>query len=117
MLKTWNGGKPTPEFNNAAQVVNHTFFWESMSPNGGGKPKGSVAAAIDAELGGYDKFVEAFKAAGARVWARFGGGGGGCRGGGRTIRGKEGGRPPHAHRALPLATLQAPPSLAAAGPG
>ena len=77
MLKTWNGGKPTPEFNNAAQVVNHTFFWESMSPNGGGKPKGSVAAAIDAELGGYDKFVEAFKAAGARVWARFGGGGGG----------------------------------------
>jgi Fe-Mn family superoxide dismutase len=38
MLKTWNGGKPGPEFNNAAQVVNHTFFWESMSPNGGGEP-------------------------------------------------------------------------------
>lgn len=37
MLKTFNGGKPTPEFNNAAQVVNHTFFWESMSPNGGGE--------------------------------------------------------------------------------
>jgi len=65
MLKTCNGGKPTPEFNNAAQVVNHTFFWESMSPNGGGKPTGKVAAAIEADLGGYDKFVEAFKAAGA----------------------------------------------------
>jgi Fe-Mn family superoxide dismutase len=37
MLKTWNGGSPGPEFNNAAQVVNHTFFWESMSPNGGGE--------------------------------------------------------------------------------
>ncbi|KAL4421987.1 hypothetical protein ABPG77_011010 [Micractinium sp. CCAP 211/92] len=65
MLKTWNGGKPTPEFNNAAQVVNHTFFWESMSPNGGGKPTGKVAEAIERDLGGFDKFVEAFKAAGA----------------------------------------------------
>lgn len=37
MLKTWNGGQPGPEFNNAAQVVNHTFFWESMSPSGGGE--------------------------------------------------------------------------------
>lgn len=65
MLKTWNGGKPGPEFNNAAQVVNHTFFWESMSPSGGGKPKGAVAAAIESDLGGYDKFVADFKAAGA----------------------------------------------------
>ncbi|PRW58106.1 superoxide dismutase [Fe] [Chlorella sorokiniana] len=65
MLKTWNGGSPGPEFNNAAQVVNHTFFWESMSPNGGGKPSGKVAEAIERDLGGYDKFVEAFKAAGA----------------------------------------------------
>ncbi|KAL4457999.1 hypothetical protein ABPG75_012864 [Micractinium tetrahymenae] len=65
MLKSWNGGQPTPEFNNAAQVVNHTFFWESMSPSGGGKPSGKVAEAIDKDLGGYDKFVEAFKAAGA----------------------------------------------------
>jgi len=44
--------------------VNHTFFWESMSPNGGGKPSGKVAEAIEKDLGGYDKFVEAFKAAG-----------------------------------------------------
>ena len=41
MLKTWNNGKPTAEFNNAAQVVNHTFFWESMGPNKGGLPRGS----------------------------------------------------------------------------
>jgi superoxide dismutase, Fe-Mn family len=43
-------------FNNAAQVWNHTFYWNSMKPNGGGKPTGAVAAAIDKDLGGYDKF-------------------------------------------------------------
>ncbi|MFZ8281224.1 superoxide dismutase, partial [Staphylococcus aureus] len=47
-----------------AQVWNHTFFWNSMKPNGGGKPTGAIAAKIDADLGGYDKFVEAFKTAG-----------------------------------------------------
>jgi len=52
-------------FNNAAQVWNHTFFWNSMKPRGGGKPAGAIAAKIDADLGGYDKFVEAFKQAGA----------------------------------------------------
>ncbi len=50
-------------FNNAAQVWNHTFYWHSMAPNGGGKPTGAIAAKIDADLGGYDKFVEEFKAA------------------------------------------------------
>ena len=43
-------------FNNAAQVWNHTFYWNSMKPNGGGKPTGAIAAAIDKDLGGYDKF-------------------------------------------------------------
>ncbi len=52
-------------FNNAAQVWNHTFFWKSMKPNGGGAPTGELAAKIDADLGGLDKFKEAFKAAGA----------------------------------------------------
>jgi superoxide dismutase, Fe-Mn family len=52
-------------FNNAAQVWNHTFYWHSMKPNGGGKPTGKIAAMIDSDLGGYDKFVEAFKQAGA----------------------------------------------------
>ena len=50
-------------FNNAAQVWNHTFFWHSMSPNGGGAPTGAIAEKIEADFGGYDKFVEAFKAA------------------------------------------------------
>ena len=52
-------------FNNAAQVWNHTFFWHSLKPSGGGKPAGDLAKRIDADLGGYDKFVEHFKAAAA----------------------------------------------------
>jgi Fe-Mn family superoxide dismutase len=52
-------------FNNAAQVWNHTFFWNSMSPNGGGAPSGDLVAKIDAAFGGLDGFKEAFKNAGA----------------------------------------------------
>jgi Fe-Mn family superoxide dismutase len=51
-------------FNNAAQVWNHTFFWNSMKPNGGGTPTGKVADAINAAFGDYAKFKEAFKTAG-----------------------------------------------------
>lgn len=47
-------------FNNAAQVWNHTFFWESLTPNGGGKPVGKIAELIDRDLGGYDKFKADF---------------------------------------------------------
>ncbi|MBM3373082.1 MAG: superoxide dismutase [Fe] [Betaproteobacteria bacterium] len=47
-------------FNNAAQVWNHTFFWHSMKPNGGGKPSGALAAAIDRKWGSFDAFKEAF---------------------------------------------------------
>jgi superoxide dismutase, Fe-Mn family len=50
-------------FNNAAQVWNHTFFWKSMKPNGGGAPTGELAAKIDASFGSLDKFKEEFKAA------------------------------------------------------
>ena len=53
----------TGVFNNAAQVWNHTFFWNSMKPRGGGAPPGTLAAAIDRDCGGLDKFKEAFKAA------------------------------------------------------
>ncbi|GIK95891.1 MAG: superoxide dismutase [Alphaproteobacteria bacterium] len=49
-----------PLFNNAAQVWNHTFFWQCMAPTGGGKPKGAVAEAIEAGLGGYDGFRKSF---------------------------------------------------------
>lgn len=52
-------------FNNAAQVWNHTFFWESMKPGGGGAPTGPIADKINGDFGGYDKFVEAFKTAAA----------------------------------------------------
>ena len=51
-------------FNNAAQVWNHTFYWHSMKPNGGGKPTGKIAEKIESDLGGYDQFVKDFKAAG-----------------------------------------------------
>ena len=50
-------------FNNAAQVWNHTFFWNCMKPNGGGQPSGNVAAAIAQSFGSYEKFKEEFKAA------------------------------------------------------
>ena len=52
-------------FNNAAQVWNHTFYWHSMKPQGGGKPTGAIAAKIDEDFGSYEKFAEEFKAAGA----------------------------------------------------
>ena len=47
-------------FNNAAQVWNHTFFWSSMKPGGGGKASGALAAAIDKKWGSFDGFKEAF---------------------------------------------------------
>lgn len=52
-------------FNNAAQIWNHTFYWHSMKPNGGGSPTGAIADKINEDFGSYDKFVEEFKAAGA----------------------------------------------------
>ncbi|MDX1949514.1 MAG: superoxide dismutase [Rickettsiales bacterium] len=56
-------GKNAGVFNNAAQVWNHTFYWHSMKPNGGGKATGEVASKIEADFGSYEKFVEEFKAA------------------------------------------------------
>jgi Fe-Mn family superoxide dismutase len=47
-------------FNNAAQVWNHTFYWNSLSPNGGGAPTGALAEAIDQAFGSFDKFKEEF---------------------------------------------------------
>jgi len=58
-------------FNNAAQVWNHTFFWNCMRPGGGGRPKGDLAARIDSAFGGCEKFAEQFKAAAV---GRFGSG-------------------------------------------
>ncbi|NJD07275.1 MAG: superoxide dismutase [Fe] [Methylococcaceae bacterium] len=47
-------------FNNAAQVWNHTFYWSSLSPNGGGAPTGALAEAIEKSFGSFDKFKEEF---------------------------------------------------------
>lgn len=48
-------------FNNAAQVWNHSFYWQCMKPNGGGSPSGLVAEKIASDLGGYDDFIQKFK--------------------------------------------------------
>ncbi|MFY9479901.1 MAG: superoxide dismutase [Fe] [Pseudomonadota bacterium] len=47
-------------YNNAAQVWNHTFFWNSLKPNGGGEPTGALADAINAKFGSFAAFKEAF---------------------------------------------------------
>jgi superoxide dismutase, Fe-Mn family len=58
-------------FNNAAQVWNHSFYWNSLLPNGGGKPSGAIAKKIDAGFGSYEEFVKQFAEAGV---AQFGSG-------------------------------------------
>jgi Fe-Mn family superoxide dismutase len=52
-------------FNNAAQVWNHTFYWHCMKPNGGGRPTGELAEAIDRDFGSFEKFREEFANAAA----------------------------------------------------
>ncbi|GHF27886.1 superoxide dismutase [Kordiimonas sediminis] len=65
MVATAGDASKAGVFNNAAQVWNHTFYWNSMAPNGGGKPSGALAEKIDADFGSFDAFVDAFKTAGA----------------------------------------------------
>ncbi len=67
LIKTAEGGL----FNNAAQVWNHTFYWNCLSPNGGGAPSGDAAAAINQLSGSFDAFKEAF---GASAAGNFGSG-------------------------------------------
>lgn len=50
-------------FNNAGQVWNHNFFWNSLKPGGGGTPTGALADKINADFGSFDKFKEEFKTA------------------------------------------------------
>ncbi len=47
-------------FNNAAQIWNHTFYWNCLSPNGGGAPSGALASAIDSNFGSFDEFKAKF---------------------------------------------------------
>jgi Fe-Mn family superoxide dismutase len=56
LVKNSDGGV----FNNAAQIWNHTFYWNSLSPNGGGEAKGALAEAINAKWGSFEDFKAAF---------------------------------------------------------
>ncbi|MEX2367790.1 MAG: Fe-Mn family superoxide dismutase, partial [Pseudohongiellaceae bacterium] len=56
IIKNSEGGV----FNNAAQVWNHTFYWNCLSPNGGGEATGPVAEAINSAFGSFDEFKEQF---------------------------------------------------------
>src|SRR3989338_5758701 len=49
-----------PIFNNAAQIWNHTFYWHSLSPNGGGEPSGNLGAAIQKKFGSFENFKTEF---------------------------------------------------------
>ena len=60
-----------PVRNNGGGHANHSLFWEVMSPSGGGLPQGDVAKAIDADLGGFEAFKDAFTKA---ALSRFGSG-------------------------------------------
>ncbi len=62
--KTANDSSKAGIFNNAAQVWNHTFYWHSMKPGGGGEPRGKIGDKIRESFGSYDSFVADFKAAG-----------------------------------------------------
>ena len=56
IVKSSEGGM----FNNAAQIWNHTFYWNCLSPNGGGAASGAIAEAINASFGSFDAFKEEF---------------------------------------------------------
>lgn len=56
IIKTSDGGV----FNNAAQIWNHTFYWNSLNPNGGGAPTGKIADAINKDFGSFESFKEKF---------------------------------------------------------
>lgn len=64
VVGSWNNGSPTPAFNNAAQIWNHSFFWDSMKKGGGGAPTGKLAEAINKDFGSFDNFKNEFKQAG-----------------------------------------------------
>jgi Fe-Mn family superoxide dismutase len=65
ILKSAGDASKAGIFNNAAQIWNHTFFWHSMKPAGGGKPTGELANKIEKDFGSFEKFAEELKNAGA----------------------------------------------------
>lgn len=69
--ETADNPKLEPLFNNAAQSWNHAFFWQSLTPGGGGEPSGDLLRQIEEDLGGMESFAERFVAA---ATDRFGSG-------------------------------------------
>jgi Fe-Mn family superoxide dismutase len=57
-----------PVFNNAAQAWNHSFYWDCMSPNGGGEPKGDLAAALQRDFGSFVAFRKAMSEAAVKLF-------------------------------------------------
>ncbi|XP_074563829.1 superoxide dismutase [Fe] 2, chloroplastic-like [Curcuma longa] len=57
---TFNNGNPLPEYNNAAEIWNHDFFWESMQPNGGKLPWGGLLQQIEKDFGSFSNFRDDF---------------------------------------------------------
>jgi Fe-Mn family superoxide dismutase len=67
LIRNWDG----KTFNFAAQIWNHDFYWQCLSPNGGGTPKGAIAEVIERDFGSWDKFKEQFA---ERAKSHFGSG-------------------------------------------
>ncbi|KAK3005104.1 hypothetical protein RJ639_016521 [Escallonia herrerae] len=63
ILASYNRGNILPPFNNAAQIWNHEFFWESMKPGGGGKPSGYLLELIKRDFGNFEALVKELKSA------------------------------------------------------
>jgi Fe-Mn family superoxide dismutase len=57
-----------PIFNNAAQAWNHSFYWDCLSPRGGGAPQGALAAALQRDFGGFDDFKKAMSEAAVKLF-------------------------------------------------
>jgi len=71
IIRAAKAGQDAKLFNNSAQAWNHSFFWLSMTPRGGGRPAGKLGARIDADFGGFDSFRKAFV---AQATGQFGSG-------------------------------------------
>lgn len=63
IVKSYNGGSFLPTFNNAAQIWNHDFYWNSIKPGGGGKPSGLLLELIERDFGSLDALLNEFKQA------------------------------------------------------
>ena len=70
IVATANDPDKAGVFNNGAQAWNHSFYWNCLSPEGGGKPSGEIAAKIESDLGGYDAFKNEFANAAATQFGR-----------------------------------------------